>query len=77
MENTFKTGDKVIWNSGWGYDFGIYQRPSESWEGTHVVEMTSGVVRGENSFFLYQLLPDTEANRILMKEKYGEHNTTL
>lgn len=70
MIHEFKEGDKVIWDSGFGYDFGTFIGESETQDYHYKVNMTTGVVRGQNTYLKNEVIPHTHDNEMLMIKKY-------
>ncbi len=43
----FKKGDKIIWDSGFGYEIGIFLADDKKIMGSYLVDLHTGVVRGK------------------------------
>ena len=70
-----KKGDKIIWDSHFGYEIGYFiEESNENMYNTYKVDMITGIVTGEfyhskNEIYLY-----SSAKQVEMQEKYGYVN---
>jgi len=68
----FKKGDRIIWDSGFGYDIGHFVEVGQVFENNYVVNLKTGVTRGSNCSFPQSEVHHYSENLIkLLTEKYG------
>lgn len=73
MTNTSKTftiGDKVVWDSGWGYEIGYFKGEGNRYY-TYLIDIVTGIVTGECSHRKSEVLPYTDELITKLTAKYG------
>jgi|JI10StandDraft_1071094.scaffolds.fasta_scaffold226529_4 hypothetical protein len=65
-----KTGDRVIYNTGFGYDLGVFVREGGIYN-TFLVELVTGRYPGNIAADVHTITPYTDADRDRLAEKYG------
>lgn len=65
-----KEGDKIIWDSGFGYDLGYYVRVDDNQYNNVLCNMVTGIVQRENSYSKQEVILFNEANEQMIREKY-------
>jgi len=68
-----KTGDKIIWDSGFGYDLGYFVSEEDCIYNNVRCDMVTGVVHGVNSYRKSEVIPYTEEKHEEMNTKYSYH----
>lgn len=66
-----KNGDKIIWDSYFGYDIGYFVEESDTQHDAYRCDMRTGVVIGLNTYPKSQVHPYTDEKLAEMKKKYG------
>ena len=66
----FKKGDKIIWDSGFGYDLGSYVSKGNPYCSITIINHTGLCPEQEQAVWESQVLEDTWENREKMLEKY-------
>lgn len=66
-------GDKVIWDSGFGYDLGYYIRKDDNIYNNVRCDMVTGIAQREISYSKTEVIPYTEEKHEEMKKKYRYH----
>ena len=64
-------GDKIIWNSGFGYDLGYYVSDESSVANNCVIELVSGLVHGEVSRPKKEIYPFEKTRYEMLVKAYG------
>lgn len=71
----YNKGDKIIWNSGYGYDVGVYVRELKEKEMIFsegaVVELKTGTIHGTLWVNLNELISYNKNNHNKMVKRYG------
>lgn len=63
-------GDKIIWDSGFGYEVGYFVKPKGTHYDTHTVDLKTGkYVQGMLSVAPYEIKPYSELDNV--SNKYG------
>ena len=66
-----KKGDKIIWDSGFGYDIGYFIEDSEKiMYNSYKIELVTGVIQEETLRSKDEIIPYNIENRIKMTTKY-------
>ena len=65
-----KKGDKIIWDSGWGYDIGYFIGESKTQYHHYKVNMVTGVVQGECTYPISEIKPYSEELIKELRERY-------
>ena len=64
-------GDKVIWDSGFGYEIGFFIEESDNYMyNSYRINLTTGVVTGSTLRDKDRIIPHTEENIKQMEFKY-------
>jgi len=67
-----KKGDKIIWDSGFGYEIGYFIEDSENkMYNSFKVELITGVVQEETLISKDEIIPYTKESQEQMSNKYG------
>jgi len=66
-----KPGDKIIWDSAFGYDLGFYQSDKGVSYETCLVKLVTGPAQGKLSVPKHEVLPYTTQNYKKTAAKYG------
>jgi hypothetical protein len=69
-----KTGDKIIWDSGFGYDLGYFISEDINIYNNIRCDMVTGVVHGVNSYSKSEVIPYIKEKHEEMNAKYSYHN---
>lgn len=68
----FKKGDRIIWDSGFGFEIGRFIEDSEhQMYGSYKVNLITGVVQGESLRPASEIKPFNEETIKEMSEKYN------
>lgn len=68
----FKKGDKIIWDSRFGYDLGYFiGDTNENMYNTFGVDLVTGIVGGKLFVYESEVLPYNEDTIKEMSKKYG------
>lgn len=70
MINIFKKGDKVIWDSNFGYDIGLFIGEGNQYY-TYLIDVKSGLIQEECSYYKYEIYPYSEELIKKLAKKYG------
>lgn len=66
-----KKGDRIIWDSGFGYEIGYFIEDSErKMYNSCTIDLLTGVVQGESLRSKDEVLPYTKENQEKMVSKY-------
>lgn len=66
-----KKGDKIIWDSGFGYEIGYFIEDSEKqMYNSYKIELVTGIVQEETLRSKDEIILYTTENQIKMKNKY-------
>ena len=68
---SFKKGDPIIWNSGFGYDIGLFVSEDSGQYNNYKVDLVSGIVTGEISLPQSEIEPYTEDRVKVLMNEYG------
>ncbi len=67
-----KEGDKIIWDSGFGYEVGYYIKESDfNVYNTYLVNLSTGIVIGECMHSKHEITAYNPKNLAEMESKYG------
>ena len=66
--------DKIIWDSGFGYDLGYYVGVDFCQPDNLQCEMVTGVVQKLNSYYKSEIIPYTEEQHKIVNKKYPMFN---
>lgn len=66
----YKKNERVIWNSGFGYEIGYFIGAGTSM-GTYEINTRTGVITGENSYPIGQIEPYSEKRIEELVKEYG------
>ena len=69
-ELEFKANDRVIWNSGFGYEIGYFRGEGRSM-GTYLIDTRTGIVIGENSYRKREIEPYSKERVKQLTNIYG------
>lgn len=76
MKNTFKKGDKIIWDSFFGYELGYFIRKSDKYlYNSYRINLVTGIVEGETLRSKDEIIPYNEDTIKEMIKKYGYTKT--
>jgi len=67
----FKQNDKVIWNSGFGYDLGYFIGIDNNQYHNYIISMETGIIQGKSSLEMQEIIPYNDENLSKMIDKYG------
>jgi hypothetical protein len=67
----FKQNDKVIWNSGFGYDLGYFIGIDNNQFNNYIISMETGIIQGKSSLEMQEIIPYNDENLSKMIDKYG------
>lgn len=70
MKTEFNVNEKVIWNSGFGYEIGYFIGEGNIM-GTYLIDTCSGVVIGENSYPKRQIEAYSNERILELTKEYG------
>jgi hypothetical protein len=70
MTTNLQKNDKVIWDSGYGYDIGYFIGEGNSYN-TYLIDMKTGIVRGECSYPKNKIYKHSDQLEMELKKKYG------
>lgn len=65
-----KKGDKIIWDSGFGYELGTFVKERGVMHHTSLVNLTTGIVQGEVSHSISEILPYSREKQHELNVKY-------
>ena len=66
-----KKGDKIIWDSGFGYEIGYFIEDAEKqMYNSYKIELVTGIVQEETLRSKDEIMLYTKENQSLMKAKY-------
>ena len=70
-----KNGDKIIWDSGFGYEIGYYRADEGVMYGTCLVDLRTGIAIGEVSMSKIEIHPYTIEKIAELTAKYKYEKT--
>lgn len=70
MKQLFKKGDKVIWDSLFGYDIGLFIGEGNQYN-TYLIDVKSGMIREKCSYSKYEIHHYSEQMITELAKKYG------
>jgi len=65
-----KEGDKIIWNSGFGYELGTYISDKGVMYDTVLINLETGVAQGKLSVPIHQIIPRSKKALEIMLREY-------
>jgi len=72
-ENKLKEGDKIIWDSHFGYEIGYYVSDEGVMYNTCLVKLVTGICPGvNNSLTKHEIIPYNRENLTEMVTKYNQ-----
>ncbi len=66
-----KAGDKILWNSGYGYDIGYYKDDKGLLNTTCLIHLNSGPKQGDLIVKKQEVILYSDENKSRLKKLYG------